>query len=209
MNNAKIKNLIFDLGGVIIDIDPELTFKALSRKGNLGYDNAKDLFASSGLFSQYEKGLVNDEEFNHGVRNILNLDNKEWKVDEDWNSLLLEMPLKRIKLLQSLKHDYRLFLLSNTNPIHIKRVNEILKEVSGFNDLSDLFDKVYYSYQMNLSKPDEKIFLRVLRENSLNPKETLFIDDTYENISSAEKLNIRTLHVTSKNTLFDYFGYEQ
>lgn len=208
MKTVKIKNLIFDLGGVIINLDQELTFQLLRQKSSLSPEKAKEICSTADIFIQYEKGGMDDKTFREELRKTLSCE-ESLEVDSDWNSMLLDIPLERIALLKSLRKKYNLFLLSNTNSIHMLKVNEILKSATGLEDFTHLFDKIYFSYEMGMRKPDEEIFIKVLEDNNLQAEETLFIDDNIDNINSAEKLNIHTLHVTNKNTLFEYFSNDQ
>lgn len=210
MAHTKIKNLIFDLGGVIIDIDPPASLQALK-----ALVTAKNIELPTSLehdiFLQYETGEIDDV----GFRNALLEAYKYEKhitpehTDEAWNKMLLGIPQERIDLLKALRKNYSMYLLSNTNAIHLLKVNEILRQQTGVNDLGELFDKVYYSHQMGLRKPGTAIFKRVLDENNLIPEETLFIDDNADNIKGAAQLNIKTLHITSKQVLFEYFKNER
>lgn len=208
LKTAKIRNLIFDLGGVIINIDPALTYKSLQQRSGLSSEEVLAIDANHELFIRYEKGELDDLTFRQRIRETL-VCGLDWAVDQDWNRMILDLPLRRIELLRSLRDKYNLYLLSNTNAIHMLRVNEVVRETCGLEDLSSLFDKLYFSFEMGMRKPDREIFLKVLEENNLAPTETLFIDDNYDNILSAKELKINTLHVTDNNTLFDYFRNEQ
>ena len=125
-------------------------------------------------------------------------------IDVAWNSLLLDLPPERVELLKKLRENYRLFLLSNTSSIHITQVNKILEATTGIEKLDDLFEKVYYSYDMGLMKPDPAIYLQVLKEQGLEAEETLFLDDNADNIAAASKLGIDTIHVQKPVTILDY-----
>ncbi len=209
MAAKNIKTLIFDLGGVIINLDPHASLKALEALVDLTAESMpQDL--EHEIFLQYERGEIDDAAFRKAVGKIYRFEAHvtDEHTDEAWNKMLLDIPRERIDLLRTLRKKYPLYLLSNTNFIHIEKVNQILEEQTGVKKLNDLFDKVYYSFEMNMRKPDLEIFEFVLKENNLDPEETLFIDDNIHNIEGAAKLNIQTLHVTSPDTLFDYFKNE-
>ena len=210
MNTTKIKNLIFDLGGVIIDINPEAALRAFEKLSSVKNASFPKNFDHE-IFLHYEMGKTDDASFRNALLQAYELGEevKAHHLDEAWNIMLLDIPMERIKLLQKLRGKYQLFLLSNTNVIHIVKVNQILREQTGVDNLSDLFDKIYYSYEMNTRKPEAEIFKQVLDENNLKPEESLFIDDNLDNILGAQKLNIGTLHVTSKDTIFEYFRNEE
>lgn len=207
MLQSSIKNLIFDLGGVIIGLNPSLTIQALAKLGNMEEAKAGEVYLSHQAFKLYETGLISCQEFREELKTLLNTTVDE-DIDKAWNMMLLEIPMRKLQFLKELKEKYRLFLLSNTNHIHLTSVNNILKKVSGDADFSYYFDKVYYSHLMQKRKPDAEIFEQVLVENNLVPEETLFIDDTMENIQGAAALGIQTLHVTSDSILFDFFSIQ-
>lgn len=209
MAAKNIKTLIFDLGGVIINLDPHASLRALEALVDLTADTIpKDL--EHEIFLQYERGEIDDAAFRKAVGKVYKFEAHitDAHTDEAWNKMLLDIPMQRVNLLRKLREKYPLYLLSNTNFIHIEKVNKILEEQTGVRKLNDLFDKVYYSFEMNMRKPDLEIFEFVLKENNLDPEQTLFIDDNIDNINGAAKLKIQTLHVTSPNTLFDYFTNE-
>ena len=209
MAAKKIKTLVFDLGGVIINLDTHASLRALEALMGLDSDSSpKDL--EHEIFLQYEKGNFDDATFRAALNKAYQFkeDVTDQHTDEAWNKMLLDIPMERINLLRSLRKKYPLYLLSNTNFIHIEKVNEILESQTGVKNLKDLFDKIYYSFEMNMRKPDLEIFEFVLNDNNLDPEETLFIDDNLHNIQGAAQLNIQTLHVTGPDILFDYFKDE-
>jgi glucose-1-phosphatase len=204
---SSIKNLIFDLGGVIINLDTGATVKALSQLGKLTNDETVSIYSLE-FFKNYEKGLISDEDFRNQLQLKLNHCSAA-ELTTAWNSMLLDIPPARLELLRWLRKEYRMFLLSNTNQIHINQVNIILKDVCGAEDFSHFFDKAYYSHQIKMRKPDTEIYKHVLEENELTAEETLFIDDNAENLRGAEQLGINTLLVTSEKSLFDFFNYDR
>lgn len=197
MKKDSIKNIIFDLGNVIINIDPELSVKAMSELGFLDFDKSYSLLNQSNLFDSLEKGEVNPDKFYNEINNHLNKKVSSDKIDKAWGAMLLDFPVKRIELLQSLSKRYRLFLLSNTNIIHFHQYNNDLKEQYGF-DLNSLFEKAYYSFELGMRKPDAEIFEFVLEDSNLNPFETLFIDDLDKNIDVAGRMGINVIWIDVK-----------
>jgi HAD superfamily hydrolase (TIGR01509 family) len=201
-----IRNIIFDLGGVILNIDFKKTEAAFKL---LGWDSFSDYisqFHISDLFENYETGKIDDLQFVEGISALMGKAANNEHIIEAWNALLLDFPTERIALLKELKTKYRTFLLSNTNAIHLNAFQEKLYQKEGVY-LEDLFEKAYYSHVVKLRKPSTEIFELVLNENNLNPAETLFIDDTASNFEGAQKLGIQVFHLEPGNdiTRMDHF----
>ncbi|MCW3086257.1 MAG: family hydrolase [Bacteroidetes bacterium] len=206
MNANNYKNIIFDFGGVIINIDYNLTTKAFR---DLGLDNFDELFSKlrqSDLFDRYEKGLISSSDFRAELKSNFHLNVDDAVFDKAWNAMLQDLPQERLTLLNRLKSTHRTFLLSNTNEIHINTICEHMKTEMNIPDLSVYFEKVYLFYKVKMRKPDVEIFELVLRENNLDPAETLFIDDSPQHLEGAKKLGIQTywLDVT-KESITDLF----
>lgn len=198
-NNLNIKSIIFDLGGVILDIDSRRTVDAF---GQLGANNPESIFKNAEqvqLLNNFDCGLVTPQEFRDEVRRIFNLSIADSEIDGAWNALLLSWDLNRLSLIDELRKEYRVFLLSNTSVIHSDLYNKQLVELSSGRSLKAFFDKVYYSYEIGLRKPNPAIFEMVINENNLVPNETLFIDDTLEHVKSAESLGLITYHIKPSN----------
>ncbi len=164
-----------------------------------------DNYANAQAFFDYEKGLITDEEFRDQVRLLLNWRATDEEFDACWNAMLLDIPTERLQLLQRLKKEYRIFLLSNTNEIHLKKFNAILKNSSGHESMDVFFHKAYYSHRMKMRKPDTEIFEFVLKENQLNPAETIFLDDNVSNLEGASLAGIQTFHVEYPDLIFTLF----
>ncbi|MBL7893078.1 MAG: HAD-IA family hydrolase [Bacteroidia bacterium] len=144
------------------------------------------------LFEDFETGTISALSFRDGIRSLIksNIDDKT--IDAAWNAMLLDFPPERLRLLQILRLKYRLFLLSNTNEIHLETVNEILTKTLGLKDLSGIFEKEYYSYKVGMRKPNKEIFQLVISENNLDPSETLFIDDSAQHIEGGKGAGLQT-----------------
>lgn len=196
-----IKNIIFDLGGVILNIDyqkPLLAFAAL------GLQDAEILYtqhAQTELFDKLETGKITGDEFIRELRAKMPPTVTEQQVTDAWNSILLDFPLRRLQILQQLQLHYNIFLLSNTNEIHEAAFNAMLQQQCGYPSLSLFFDKVYYSHRIGLRKPDPAIFTLVLQNHALQANETLFIDDSIQHIEAAKLLGLQTIHVTGGITI--------
>jgi len=199
MNLNGIKNIVFDLGGVILDIDYNLTVKAFE---NLGIPNFKEQYSKmsqSNLFDNIETGKIRPEEFRDLIRKVAEKELTDAEIDGAWNALILHLPQHRIDILKKLKPKYRLFLLSNTNKIHYDDYSEVIKRENGIDGLEPLFEKTYLSHEMGLRKPDPEIFKVVLNENNLVAEETLFIDDSPQHIESARTLGIVAYHLENED----------
>ncbi|HSC37712.1 MAG TPA: HAD family phosphatase [Chitinophagaceae bacterium] len=197
-----IKNIIFDLGGVVLDIDFKLTEKAFAQLGMEDFSSYITQHHITPLFEDYETGKIDDAAFIKGVQDLSGLPLTEQQIIRAWNALLLEFSPARIEWLKALKHKYRLFLLSNTNAIHLREFQERLKKLSG-GYLEDIFEKTYYSHAVRMRKPHAEIYRLVIEENGLNPSETLFIDDTASNFSGAEEVGLKVLHLKPPMTILD------
>jgi putative hydrolase of the HAD superfamily len=183
-----IKNLIFDFGGVLIPLDESLTWKGFKELG------AKESMAEQlSTFQAYEKGEISTQDFLQKLKPHFNRKVYAPDMADAWNAMLMPIPNENIELLRSLKKKYRLFMLSNTNELHI---NAIKKEAGLFkyNQIYKQFEKVYYSYEMGMRKPDAEIFKAVLKNHKLKATETLYIEDGLKNIEAAEALSIKTWH---------------
>ncbi len=195
LKRSKIQNIIFDLGGVIVNIDPTFSFRAFSAMSNKPVEEIMEIYHHTAFFRHYEAGKISDADFRHGIRKALDINSPDEEIDAAWNATLLEIPAAKIEMLLNAREKYRTFLLSNTNNIHRIRFEEVFGGFSTNENIHSLFEKVYYSFQMDMRKPEPGIFLAVLNENHLKPAETLLIDDNEENIESARSLGLKTMHV--------------
>lgn len=196
----QIKNVIFDLGGVVLDIDFKRTDEAFRL---LGLENFFEHISPTHIthfFEEYETGMIDDVAFLKGVAGLIGKEAAEGEIIAAWNALLLDFLPERIELLKKIKSRYRTFLLSNTNSLHHQEYQRRLSAAYGIR-LEDLFEKTYYSHTARLRKPHGAIFELVLRENGLVPAETLFIDDTAANLPEAEQLGIRVHHLVPGSSI--------
>jgi len=200
-----INSIIFDLGGVLFDIDYSFTQKAFIALGAKEFDKFYSQQKQEGLFDEFEKGKVSAAHFRAGVKKFLPDHISEKQVDDAWNALLIGFPGEKVTLLNRLKQKHRLFLLSNTNDIHLPAVFEMMKKAHGKGIMATMFEKEYYSCQMGMRKPDIEIFEKVCKDNNLDPAGTLFIDDSIQNIEGAKKFGLQTLYYNSSISLEEYF----
>lgn len=186
-----INNIIFDFGDIFINLDKEIVFREIQKFGN-----AVNIPELLGLSSALEVGAITPETFVKRLNAIFpNASSQE--IIGIWNGMLLDFPDYRLNFLEKLaqENEYRLFLLSNTNVLHIEEVVKIMGE-PNYNRFKNCFEQFYLSHEIQLRKPNADIFEFVLKENDLNPTETLFIDDTLENTEAASKLGIKTWHLS-------------
>jgi putative hydrolase of the HAD superfamily len=201
-----IRNIIFDLGGVIFNIDPLATQKAFE---TLGMEDFKSFYTTKNqtrAFDDFDCGRITENEFRDFLKAHLPENSSYAQIDEAWNAMLLDLPEERLTLLKALGKKYRLFLLSNTNEIHVTAFSAYLEKTFGFSDFSDYFERWYYSCRIGMRKPDAEIFEFVLRENNLEAEETLFIDDSPQHIEGAMKCGIKGILLpqgTTINRLFE------
>ena len=186
-----IRNIIFDLGGVIINLDMQATAQAFRRLGMTDFDLHYTQAKQSGLFDAFDKGEISPQEFRNGLKPHLPASVTDAQINEAWNAMLLDIPQKRLADLAELKKDYRLFLFSNTNEIHVDAFSAYMHREFGFSDFSSYFENWYYSCRIGKRKPDTAAFEYVLTENNLIAPETIFIDDSHQHILGARTAGIR------------------
>jgi putative hydrolase of the HAD superfamily len=180
-----IKNLLFDLGAVVLNLDQEKTLRAFVK---LGAD-LDEINMQGNLFTDFETGKISAEIFVQTLHTKLKGNVSKEEIVQAWNAMLLDLPPTRVDLLRQLKKKYRLLLLSNTNSIHIDAVYaEHGKEV-----FEELFEKIYLSHEIGHRKPDIDCYQFVLNDARIKGSETLFIDDNKSNIKGAEKAGINAL----------------
>lgn len=206
MDTTQIRNFIFDLGGVILNLDYAKTTQAFEALGLADFPQMYSQAAQSGLFDDYEKGLCSTPYFLNALLDYLPAGTTANQVVAAWNAMILDFPPENLALLERLKAGHRLFLLSNTNDIHIQAVNRALQKVSAHKSLHPYFEKVYFSCEVNMRKPNAEIFELVCNENGLVPSDTLFIDDSEQHIIGARSLGLQTHFLTKGTQLTTLFS---
>ncbi|WP_159635698.1 HAD family hydrolase [Sphingobacterium composti Ten et al. 2007 non Yoo et al. 2007] len=198
----KIENIILDYGNVIFMIDFEKSQHAFTQ---LGISNVAEIFAHSGqieLFDDFDKGNISAAEFRDGIRHLTkNNTLTDGEIDMAWNALLIGVPEGKHELLLKLKNKYRTFLLSNNNEIHYAYCMKHIQDKYGIEDNSFFFDFAYYSHMMGMRKPNADIFEYVLKDQNLDPKKTLFIDDSPQHLRTATALGLHTALCTTEEPL--------
>lgn len=201
----QVKNIIFDLGNVVIDIHYNRTLEAFRKLGFHDFEKAYSLFKQSDLFTLLETGKIPGEEFCNNLRkNGINISNNE-DIKDAWSMMLGELTTDNYELLKSIRKNYRTYLLSNTNEIHIECFVKGIVKAFGRNVLPEMFDKVYYSHTVQLRKPNVEIYEYVLKDAGLNPRETIFIDDLLENVEASRKAGILGYHLHNEK-IGEMFG---
>jgi epoxide hydrolase-like predicted phosphatase len=203
--DSRIKNIIFDLGGVILNLSVDSTLRKFAEHSNLPVDKVIEIYHSRPEFLAYEKGEISNDEFRTALREIFSITTLDTQIDECWNAMLGDIPKERIDLLRELKSKYKTYLLSNTNAIHLDSFTGVVKKQHGIESLDPLFHKAYYSHLMKMRKPDAAIYEFVLKENGLKANETIFLDDNVANLKGAASVGIETFHVTHPDLIFSLF----
>jgi FMN phosphatase YigB (HAD superfamily) len=198
-----IKNIIFDLGGVIINLDNQHTEDAFVSMGVRGFREYFGHGYAASFFKDYEVGKISDKEFVDALRGLGGLTVSDEAIIHGWNALLLDFPPERIRLLSDLGKRYRLFLFSNTNALHLAALREIYRKTFEEGELDDHFERTYYSHLLGMRKPEKSSYEYILRENGLEPGETLFVDDALINIEGAEKAGLQGLFLKPGMTITD------
>lgn len=188
-----ISAIVFDLGGVLLDLDQGKTLRAFKR---LGVD-LEDINLESTVFTEYETGKLSSEDFLQFIQTKLKGHASKEQITEAWNAMLLETTAERFQFLEQLRKTFRIYLLSNTNEIHIRAVHQYLATTFGLDRWNQLFDHQFLSYEMGLRKPDAACYQQVLTQIGKQPQEVLFIDDSHANIRGAAKVGIHTLLATA------------
>lgn len=203
-----IKNidfLLFDLGNVIINIDYEFTINQLNKLLPQEKTQLTTAFFPSKFHKQYERGLISTPEFRSEIRNHFMEDWSDDQIDNIWNSLLKDIPEERIDLIKKLRTRFGLAVLSNTNELHIQRLDEILLTQFEVPSLHPLFDQVYFSHELQMAKPDVEIYEEVAKRLNTAPQKILFFDDLAENLMGAQKVGYQTQLIDHPKALINFF----
>ena len=198
-----LPHLLFDFGGVIINIDYARTATAMRRLSRAGSNIAFNQAQQAELFDDFETGHLSPAAFRAGLREAYDLDATDAEVDEAWHAMLLDVPAERLALIGELRRQgHQTALLSNTNALHIGEINQRLAAKYGFrHGIADVLDRVFYSQEVGLRKPGEEIFRHALTEMNWRAADTLFIEDSPQHVATARHLGLRVLHLAPPLTL--------
>ncbi len=200
----KFKAVIFDFGNVIINIEFQRIYETFAKLTSKPIAYIEKRITEEQIFRRYESGQFTDEEFREIIRQTLSFPLSDKEVDTAWNAILLDIPTERIDLIKNIRKKYSVYLLSNTNNIHITASNNYLNEAHGIKNLNVLFDKLYLSYEMKMWKPDTEIYYEILRSINLEPNQVIFFDDNLQNIESAKAIGMQTILVEPTTSIVEY-----
>ncbi|HNX43873.1 MAG TPA: HAD family phosphatase [Bacteroidales bacterium] len=201
-----IDTIIFDLGGVLYDIDVDHTARAFTEMG-AGEINMEALHKSmheEHIYEGLDTGRLSPAGFRDEIRRLTGMPLSDEQVDAAWNALLVEFPARRVKMMLSLRKNYRLLLLSNTNAIHFDYYSKHFETDYGI-PFESLFDKAYYSFRIGLCKPDPGIYRHVITDSKLEPEKAVFIDDLFVNVEAARKTGLKAIHLNGIPDVTDLF----
>jgi FMN phosphatase YigB (HAD superfamily) len=200
---GKIKNIIFDLGGVFLDIDFNATEKAFVSLGVTNFNDYYTQHSASTLFEDLETGKLSPEEFYEGFRQETSTSLTDEQIKGAWNAMLGRFPVERLNWLEEIGFRYKIYLYSNTNIIHYQAFQKIYQECTGKDNFDDYFVKAHYSHDIGLRKPYPDSFQRLLALENLDAAETLFIDDSYKNIEGAKQVGLQTILLLPPKTVLE------
>ncbi len=204
-----IKNLIFDLGGVIVPLNRIACLRAFDEiVGYKEFGQVLSSYRQIGFFEKFENGQISSKKFRQIIRiNVSPVNEKGEKrvvtdrqIDYSLNRFLCDIPQDKIETLLFFKHDFRMLLLSNTNPIGMAKVRELFRD-KGY-EMEEIFEQLFLSYKMKCGKPGDKIFLDMAKKAKIKPEESLFIDDSPANVEAARKLGFNAVHYDTKQSLY-------
>lgn len=202
--NKKIKNVVFDMGGILIDIDRMSCVQSFQKLGFKEIENYIGDFKQTAVFLDLEEGKVTENEFYLFIKNNFLPSRSENEIKNAWLSFLSEISDYKLNKLIHLKQNVRTYLLSNTNPIHFGWVKGSFFEKNG-KQITDFFDEIFLSYELKISKPNKEIFDFMIKKAEINPQETLFIDDGENNIKTASELGFICYQPTTNTGLEEFF----
>lgn len=189
---TNIKNIIFDLGNVLLNLDFDASINAFQ---NLGL--SKDVLDrqqsyADPAFYELETGKISSEVFRIRIREVLkNPDLTDQQIDDAWSAMILDIPAKRVNILQKLRENFNVYLFSNTNQIHIDGLLLSFRTQHGI-DFPNLFKKAYYSHEIKDRKPELSSYQKVIELSGINPDESIFVDDLEKNIIAAQETGLKT-----------------
>jgi epoxide hydrolase-like predicted phosphatase len=197
----KYKVLLFDLGGVILDLSFANTFGAFAKESKIETEQVERDFNSVSFFKEFETGKVAEPEFRMYINQLLQTNLSDTVIDNAWNAMLETLPVNRLKVLDSLKKSHTLILFSNTNSIHLRKFTNIVNSSSD-KPFEKYFDAAYYSHLVGMRKPDLETYQWICKQHNLQAETILFFDDNLANLQGAQTVGINTYHVTNADELF-------
>ena len=205
MIGKEINAIVFDFGGVLINLNYQATIDAFKKLGITDFEKMYSQAQQSNLFNDIETGKISSQRFINGLLDYLPKNTTPNKVVEAWNAMILDVPEANLQLLRDLSKNYRIFLLSNTNALHISLAFRNWNKVSE-SPIEAYFEKIYLSHEIGMRKPNQDIFDYVCLQSKLDPEKTLFIDDSEQHIIGATSLGIKTIHHKSNTLIHTHFS---
>lgn len=187
--------ILLDLGGVLIDVDYHATARAFRELGHPDFERLYSKAQQDHLFDGFETGALSPAQFRDRIRQVLDPALTDAAIDTNWNAMLGSVAPERLALVQRLKDQYQVLLLSNTNAIHVPAFEAIIARENGITDFKGLFHGAYYSCEIGLRKPDAASFLHVLDKHGADPAHTLFIDDSIQHVHGARNAGLHAEHL--------------
>lgn len=197
---SNISTLIFDFGGVLIDLDMNQSILNFKKLGVENVESYLSNFGQSGFFMQLEKGKISADEFRFEIRKMTTNTITDKEIDDAWNTFLVRIPSEKLDIVYELRKKYRVIMLSNTNAIHFPYAEQTFFSYKN-RSIDEYFDKCYRSYDMKMAKPDAEIFEAILSQEQVAANRCLLLDDGPKNIEQAQKLGIQTYFVDPKEDL--------
>lgn len=191
----KIENIIFDLGGVILDIDYNRTRKGFEDLGVTQFDEMYSQANANHLFQKLETGHISNDDFFRELSEVTNLGLSTEQIRTAWDAMLLDFRESSLDFLKGIKLKYKTYLFSNTNFIHMEAFHKIFHSKEREHPFNDYFDKAFYSCEIGLRKPDIESFQWILDHLGIKAVKTLFIDDSIQNIEAARKVGMQTVYL--------------
>lgn len=197
----QFKNLIFDIGDVIVDIDYITTIGEFQKLSAVDFSEIVSYNKQNKIFDLFETGKITAQQFRDELKQFLKAGTTDEEITRAWNSILIHYPAQKIALLNELKTRYKVFALSNINEIHVESINEAAKQKFGVESFGSFFHHAYYSNEVGFRKPEKEIYELVLQKENLIADETFFVDDKAENVEAAKALGIHAYQLTERNKL--------
>jgi putative hydrolase of the HAD superfamily len=200
-----VNTIIFDLGEVIIDLDAPRVIEAFEQRSGNRSSNIKEMLVTSSLLHKFETGKMEEIDFADEVMKLLEMNLTFQEFELIWNYMLKGIPKARLELLDNLRQNHQILILSNTNSIHQRKFDQMIDDLTGKGSMSALVDKAHYSHDLGYRKPEKKIYELLIDEHHLTPQKTMFLDDRADNIEAAGSLGIQAIQIKNPDQLFDVF----
>ncbi len=200
---SHIKNIVFDIGNVLVDIDYQVTIGEFQKLAEVDFSQIVSYTKQEQIFDRFERGEISVEAFLKDIKKYLKPEVDDDAIIRAWNSILIHYPTEKFELLEQLKRQYKIYALSNINAIHATSLDVAAQKLFGKESFRDFFHHAFYSHEMGARKPEQKIYEQLLRQATLNPAETLFIDDKEENTSAAAEFGIHIIHLNEREKLLE------